>query len=150
METEVNQTAESALKIADGSGPYNFRKAFPADRNPWQVYYYSPEDGSGPHHLAVVPDARKAHAIARALNQQRHRNHYNETDYPHSKHNSKCLANAADDEPVFVLRGQDVSSPNVVMEWISLNINTAPPEKLREAFECVLEMQRYHNRKIAD
>ena len=69
---------------------------------------------------------------------------------PFTKANNECWNHAKDDEPVFVLRGQDVSSPNVVMEWISLNINTAPEEKLREAFECVMAMRKYQDKKIAD
>jgi hypothetical protein len=67
-----------------------------------------------------------------------------------TKQNNNCWKNAKEDEPVFVLRGQDVSSPNVVMEWINLNINTAPVEKLQEAFDCVLAMRKYQNKKIAD
>lgn len=50
---------------------------------------------------------------------------------------------AAPDEPLFVLRAQDLSSPQVVLEWIRLNIETAPHSKLREAFECALKMSTY-------
>lgn len=67
-----------------------------------------------------------------------------------SKHASECLRNAKDDEPIFVLRGQDVSAPNIVLEWISQNVNTCPQEKLDDAWALVREMRAYQNRKIAD
>ena len=60
-----------------------------------------------------------------------------------------CLGKASDDEMLFVLRGQDVSSPLVVMEWIKLNFHTCKDEKLREAFECALVMKG-QSKKAAD
>lgn len=66
------------------------------------------------------------------------------------KWNSDCLMKAAEDEPIFVLRGQDVSSPNIVIEWANQNINTCPPEKIRDAFDTALAMIKFRNRKIAD
>ncbi len=62
-----------------------------------------------------------------------------------------CLAKAKDDEMLFVLRAQDITSPIVVLEWMKLNFNTCPTEKLREAFECALEMKNQPGkRKTAD
>lgn len=61
-----------------------------------------------------------------------------------------CLGKAKDDEMLFILRAQDVTSPIVVLEWIKLNFNTCPEEKLREAFECCLSMRRSPYRKTAD
>ena len=60
------------------------------------------------------------------------------------------LSKTADDEMVFILRGQDVSSPRVILEWIKANILNAPDEKLREAFECALLMRKAKKRKSAD
>lgn len=66
------------------------------------------------------------------------------------KHNDKCLRKAGDNEMLFVLRSQDVSAPKIVIEWIRVNFESAKDEKLREAFECALEMRRFGRRKIAD
>lgn len=69
-----------------------------------------------------------------------------------SKHNSNALKNAADDEPVFVLRGKDFSAPGTIVNWIGANILTAPEDKLRDALECALAMRSYPNalKKQAD
>lgn len=61
-----------------------------------------------------------------------------------------CLAKAKDDEMLFILRAQDISSPIVVLEWMKLNFETCPEDKLREAFNCALEMKRQNVRKRAD
>jgi hypothetical protein len=61
-----------------------------------------------------------------------------------------CLEKAAPDEPIFVLRAQDLTAPKVVLNWISENFLTCPDEKLREAFEHALRMKNYHTKKIAD
>lgn len=34
-----------------------------------------------------------------------------------TKHTSECLANARDDEPIFVLRSQDQLAPAIVRRW---------------------------------
>jgi hypothetical protein len=61
-----------------------------------------------------------------------------------------CLAKAGDNEMLFILRGQDVSAPKVVLHWIAKNFENASNEKLREAFECALAMKAHPNRKNAD
>jgi hypothetical protein len=66
------------------------------------------------------------------------------------KNSDPCLGNAANDEPIFVLRGQDESSPKVILHWIAKNFETCPDEKLREAFEHALVMKNYPSRKKAD
>ncbi len=66
-----------------------------------------------------------------------------------AKDSTGSLAKAADNEMLFVLRAQDASSPQVIMEWIKLNLHCSD-EKLREAFECALTMNRSDNRKSAD
>lgn len=37
-----------------------------------------------------------------------------------TKHDSKCLKNAADDEPIFVLRSKDRYAPILVRLWADL------------------------------
>jgi len=66
------------------------------------------------------------------------------------KNVDSCLRKAAEDEPIFVLRGQDESSPKVILHWIAKNFETCPDEKLREAFEHALIMKNYPKRKKAD
>jgi hypothetical protein len=50
----------------------------------------------------------------------------------------------------FTLVGQDKSAPRVICEWISQNIETAPPEKLREALEKAIIMRTQWGRRNAD
>lgn len=57
------------------------------------------------------------------------------------KKTDPCLQKAFDDERLFVLMTRDVSAPSTVLEWIKLSIWSQPDEKLREAFECALEMK---------
>ena len=61
-----------------------------------------------------------------------------------------CFAKAEDDEMLFVLRAQDKTAPLVILDWIKMNFENCPASKLREAFECALEMKNYHKRKSAD
>lgn len=57
------------------------------------------------------------------------------------KKSDPCLQKAFDDERLFVLMARDITSPRIVMEWIKENIDMQPEDKLREAFECALEMR---------
>jgi hypothetical protein len=66
------------------------------------------------------------------------------------KKDDTCIAKAADNEMLFVLRSQDITSPQLVLEWIKLNFETCPEDKLREAFNCAIEMKNWPNRKKAD
>lgn len=54
------------------------------------------------------------------------------------------------DEPFFVVRAQDSSSPYAVLEWIERNFDHMKDEKLREAFDCALAMRKYPNSRAAD
>lgn len=58
------------------------------------------------------------------------------------KGTDKCISKAFDDEMLFVLMARDETAPATVLEWIKLNIGKQPEEKLREAFECAMEMVR--------
>jgi hypothetical protein len=58
--------------------------------------------------------------------------------------------NIPEDEEVFVLRAQDVTAPMTIMFWIQANLETAPPKKLRDAFDCARRMMKYEARKRAD
>lgn len=65
------------------------------------------------------------------------------------KNTCKTLAKVADDEPIFVLRAQDVSAPVVILEWMRCNPQI-PESKMREAFECAEAMRRWPRHKSAD
>ncbi len=54
-----------------------------------------------------------------------------------------CYDKAEPDEPLFVLRGQDISSASMVCEWIKQNIENASDSKLKEALSCALKMRSY-------
>lgn len=66
------------------------------------------------------------------------------------KNPMSCLNKAGDDEPLFILRAQDSSSAETILEWIRINFNTAPDAKLLEAFTTALEMKAWNNKKPAD
>ena len=65
------------------------------------------------------------------------------------KNSCPTLKKVADDEPIFVLRAQDVTSPVIILEWMRCNPQI-PEGKMREAFECVEAMRRWPKTKSAD
>jgi len=68
-----------------------------------------------------------------------------ELDDPNS-----CFNKAGKDEQIFVLRGKDVSSPAIILEWIKLNFHSSPVIKLNDAFHIAQKMKMILGRKIAD
>ncbi len=67
-----------------------------------------------------------------------------------TKSNCPTLAKVLPDEPIFVLRAQDMTAPEAILEWIRLNLKTAPTQKITEALNCVSDMRRWPNRKMPD
>lgn len=62
-----------------------------------------------------------------------------------------CLGRAADDEPVFVLRGQDLLAPDLVDKWaIDANGLACPWDKVREAKVIAQAMREWPGRKNPD
>lgn len=62
-----------------------------------------------------------------------------------------CLAKAKDDEPVFILRGQDCLASELVEIWaIRAQTLGVPWNKVREAKELAAEMERWVPRKNPD
>lgn len=61
------------------------------------------------------------------------------------KKDDPCLQKAYDDEKLFVLMARDDKAPRTILHWISESFYDQPDAKLREAFECALEMK--HNQK---
>lgn len=62
-----------------------------------------------------------------------------------------ALGKAADDEPVFVLRGQDLLSPDLVDKWaIDANAIDCPWDKVLEAKRIAQMMREWPGRKNPD
>ena len=62
-----------------------------------------------------------------------------------------CLGKAADDEPVFILRGQDIFAASLVRHWANLaQISGAPYAKVDEANELAELMERWDTKKWPD
>lgn len=60
------------------------------------------------------------------------------------KNSDPCIQKALDHERLFVLMTRDETAPLAVLDWIKYNLHKQPVEKLREAFECALEMAQTH------
>lgn len=71
-----------------------------------------------------------------------------------TKHTSKCLQKAADDEPIFVLRAQDKTAATLIRIWVAINNDTNPfisADKLKSALQVADEMEQYNcKRKFPD
>lgn len=64
---------------------------------------------------------------------------------------SGCLAKAADDEPVFILRAQDRLAPALVRAWASLaREHGCDVVKCQMAVEVAEDMEDWHTRKFPD
>lgn len=55
-----------------------------------------------------------------------------------------CYANAADNEPMFILLARDVHAPALVEIWANMRENTGEaPEVVAEARQCAADMRTY-------
>lgn len=60
------------------------------------------------------------------------------------KRTDKCLAKVADDEPIFVLRAQDLLAPDKVRKWAcEARAKGCPADKVQEAYECATQMDAW-------
>lgn len=66
------------------------------------------------------------------------------------KNPQSTLGKAFEDEPLFILRGQDVTSPRVILHWMAKNFESVTEAKLRDAFEIALAMKKWPRRKQSD
>lgn len=66
-----------------------------------------------------------------------------------TKHDSICLEKAGDDEPIFVLRGQDVTSTATIRFWLKMNPQLSPA-KVSDAFNVIKAMENWPRRKNPD
>lgn len=66
---------------------------------------------------------------------------------------SSCLNRATDDEPLFVLRGKDVTAPDVIRDWcfrrIDAGKNQKGDEQIKQAYALADQMTEYQERLAA-
>lgn len=60
-----------------------------------------------------------------------------------TKHTSQCLLKAGDDEPIFVLRAKDPTSPEIIRAWVHSNATLQPKDKLLGALQVAEEMEEW-------
>lgn len=65
-----------------------------------------------------------------------------------------CLGKAADDEPVFVLRGQDVLAANTLWTWLQqARVHGVHADKIFKAeddFQAFLDWRKHNGTKLPD
>lgn len=62
-----------------------------------------------------------------------------------------CLGKAAPDEPVFILRAQDIHAAGLVEQWAQLaEEDGCPHNKVSEARALADQMRKWPNRKYPD
>jgi len=70
------------------------------------------------------------------------------------KSDPTILTEIKEDEPIFILRTQDVLAPLIVLEWSKrLHIAGGSPEKIHGALECysaMINWQKHNSCKIPD
>jgi hypothetical protein len=69
-----------------------------------------------------------------------------------TKKTSSCLQKAADEEPIFVLRAQDLSAPVLVEFWVKMNpqISEAKRDDALKVAHDMREWQQHVTVKKAD
>ncbi len=61
------------------------------------------------------------------------------------------LSKLPPNEPVFVLRAQDILAADVVRNWVhSARTKGCPDTKLNEAFDCATAMDEWPTHKVPD
>ena len=65
-----------------------------------------------------------------------------------------CYDKAHPDEPLFVLRAQDLSAPSIVRSWVlAAERGGVNMEKVREALQVAMDMEAWqaaHGKKVPD
>jgi hypothetical protein len=68
----------------------------------------------------------------------------------HFKQHNETLEKVRPDEPIFVLRAQDITAPDIIFYWVQKNVDTVSEAKLKEAVHTALAMRRYDKRRDPD
>lgn len=66
-----------------------------------------------------------------------------------TKSTDETLKKVKPDEPIFVLRAQDISAPEAVLFWVAINPQIGD-EKRNEAIIISQKMREYRQRRKAD
>jgi hypothetical protein len=62
----------------------------------------------------------------------------------HTKHTEPCLLKAKEDEPVWVLRGQDRTTPATIRDWAARAAAAgAPDHKVKQALADAAEIEQW-------
>lgn len=62
-----------------------------------------------------------------------------------------CLSRVEDEEPIFILRAQDILAPRIIEHWVMLATNIGVnPEKCKEALALAEQMRKWPKRKLPD
>lgn len=61
---------------------------------------------------------------------------------------NSCLNRANPEEPIFVLRANDPSAPQIVRLWAEANVNVQSEDKRGEAYQVANDMEEWHNKNI--
>ena len=68
-----------------------------------------------------------------------------------TKHDSTCLAKAADDEPIFVLRATDILAEDAVRHWAAHALyKGVPATKVQDALDVADAMREWPRKKLPD
>ena len=69
----------------------------------------------------------------------------------HQKKFDQTMERINEDEPIFILRGQDCLAPMVVEEWCELAAKLkVDPKKILDAYQCADAMRKWSNRRLPD
>lgn len=72
-----------------------------------------------------------------------------QTKFYDTKHNCPTLDRAKDDEPIFVVKGSDLTSAAVIQAWLSLNPGITE-DKRERAITAMKAMNQWPKKKQAD
>lgn len=65
---------------------------------------------------------------------------------------NSCLGKAADDEPIFILRGSNPSAISAISAWIDSRVKLGKNQngdlKIRSAIQVMMDMESYLDRQI--
>lgn len=75
--------------------------------------------------------------------------HYVDLGEPATKWGNRCFLRAADNEPIFVLRAQDMTAPAVIRDWINRNPQLFLASR-QDAERIAMQMLEWPKRKMAD
>ena len=61
---------------------------------------------------------------------------------------TSCLNKAANTEPVFVLRANDIIAPMTIRHWVTMSEGHHDPDKLQEALDMADDMETWQKENL--